>query len=435
MASTSNSKQVPTHAVLGVLAFLVSVLFAAMVPFGNNPDETAHWDNVRLMSTTRSLPVFVPPPGRAALPDHVRESIQRAAGMSELPEGALSRDESHQPPLYYVLASILRLFGADFLTIRLMSAVLAGLTVAYCCKWIGSNIGDDYVRPLGALLCVLPVQAQLGGAVSNDALTHLLCAVIIGEAISLIKSSDVKLGSLVALSLTIAAGLYTKLTVLQLLPWLLVVAVFWKQRTGSLNTKFVAQITLVLIGAGVLTIPMWLRNISLYADPLARTIYTATGPNFSPADIEKLAGWSHADYLRQVAVRSLASFWYFLHPNTPLSRFAGEPLPFIAIMLVMTPALVGVIRALRDPEHRKNVPLTLALLMVPIVIVPFYYAFISQVFQAQGRYFLPALLPISVLTVIGWKQLSKLLWLSYVPAVILGMLTIKQLLSGGFASQ
>ncbi|MFM2222590.1 MAG: hypothetical protein RLZZ78_847, partial [Armatimonadota bacterium] len=83
MASTSNSKQVPTHAVLGVLAFLVSVLFAAMVPFGNNPDETAHWDNVRLMSTTRSLPIFVPPPGRAALPDHVRESIKRAAGMSE----------------------------------------------------------------------------------------------------------------------------------------------------------------------------------------------------------------------------------------------------------------------------------------------------------------------------------------------------------------
>jgi hypothetical protein len=77
----------------------------------------------------------------------------------------------------------------------------------------------------------------------------------------------------------------------------------------------------------------------------------------------------------------------------------------------------------------------LALLLVPILIVPFYYAFISQVFQAQGRYFLPALLPISVLTIVGWKQLSKLSWLAYVPAVILGLLTIKQLLGGGFASQ
>ena len=435
MASMSSNKQIPTHAVLGVLAFFVSVLFAAMVPFGNNPDEAAHWDNIRLMSTSKSLPVFVPPPGRAALPEHVRDSIQRAAGMAELPEGALSRDEAHQPPLYYILASLLRLTGGDFLVIRLLSAVLAGLTVAYCCKWVGINVGDDYVRPLGALLCVLPVQAQLGGAVSNDALTHLLCAVIIGETISIFRSPNVSVRSLVLLLVTIAAGLYTKLTVLQLLPWLVIVALVWKQRAGGLSIKFLSQLGLVLVGAGLLTAPMWLRNLTLYADPLARTIYTATGPNFSPADIEKLAGWSHADYVRQVAVRSLASFWYFLHPNTPLSKFAGEPLPFVAIMCVITPAIVGTIRAFRDPESRQNVPLMFALLLVPIVIVPFYYAFISQVFQAQGRYFMPALLPISVLTIIGWKRLSKLPWLAYVPAVILGMLTVKQLLGGGFASQ
>jgi peptidoglycan biosynthesis protein MviN/MurJ (putative lipid II flippase) len=104
-------------------------------------------------------------------------------------------------------------------------------------------------------------------------------------------------------------------------------------------------------------------------------------------------------------------------------------------MLVITPALVGIIRAFRDPERRGNVALMSALLLAPVVIMPFYYAFISQVFQAQGRYFLPALLPISVLTIVGWKQLSKLPWLAYAPAVILGLLTIKQLLSGGFASQ
>ena len=420
---------------LGVLAFFVSVLFAAMVPFGNNPDEAAHWDNIRLISTTKRLPVFVPPPGRSPLPKTVLSSIQRETGMTELPEGALSRDEAHQPPMFYLLAAILKLLGGDFLVIRLLSAVLAGLTVAYCCKWVGTNVGDDYVRPLGALLCVLPVQAQLGGAVSNDALTHLLCAVIIGETISIFRSPNVSVRSLVLLLVTIAAGLYTKLTVLQLLPWLVIVALVWKQRDGGLSIKFLSQLGLVLVGVGILTAPMWLRNLSLYADPLARTIYVATGPNFSPADIEKVAGWSHADYIRQVAVRSLASFWYFVHPNTPLSRFAGEPLPFVGIMLVITPALVGITRAFRDPQNRVNVPLMSALLLVPIVIMPFYYAFISQVFQAQGRYFLPALLPISVLTIVGWRHLSKLQWLAYTPAVILGLLTIKQLLGGGFASQ
>ncbi|MEY3764915.1 MAG: hypothetical protein RLZ42_1575 [Armatimonadota bacterium] len=434
MASTSN-KQIPTHAVLGVLAFLVSVLFAAMVPFGNNPDETAHWDNIRLISATKRLPVFVPPPGRAPLPENVVTSIQRATGMTQLPEGALSRDEAHQPPFYYLLAAILKMAGGDFLTIRLLSAVLAGLTVAYCCKWIGTNFGDDYVRPLGAFLCVLPVQAQLGGAVSNDALTHLLCAIIIGEALTVIRSNDIQLRALLLLGAAITVGLYTKLTILQLLPWLVIVAAVYKAKTTGLTVKFCSQFTLMLVAVGILTAPMWLRNLTLYADPLARTIYVATGPNFSPADIEKVAGWSHADYIRQVAVRSLASFWYFIHPNTPLSRFAGEPLPFIGIMLVITPALVGIIRAFRDPERRGNVALMSALLLAPVVIMPFYFAFISQVFQAQGRYFLPALLPISVLTIVGWKQLSKLPWLAYAPAVILGLLTIKQLLSGGFASQ
>jgi hypothetical protein len=263
----------------------------------------------------------------------------------------------------------------------------------------------------------------------------LLCAIIIGEALTVIRSNDIQLRALVLLGAAIIVGLYTKLTVLQLLPWLVIVAAVYKFKTTGLTVKFCSQFTLMLVAVGILTAPMWLRNVTLYADPLARTIYVATGPNFSPADIEKVAGWSHADYIRQVAVRSLASFWYFIHPNTPLSRFAGEPLPFVGIMLVITPALVGIIRAFRDPERRGNVTLMSALLLAPVEIMPFYYAFISQVFQAQGRYFLPALLPISVLTIVGWKQLSKLPWLAYAPAVILGLLTIKQLLSGGFASQ
>lgn len=433
MASTSN-KQIPTHVVLGVLGFLVSILFAAMVPFGNNPDETAHWDNIRLISTTKSLPVFVPPAGRAELPASVRSSIERAAGMSELPDGALSRDESHQPPFYYIVAAILRTLGGDYLTIRILSAVFAGLTVAYCCWWVGIQLGDSYVRPIGAFLCVLPVQAQLGGAVSNDALTHLLCAVIIGEAITIIKNVAAHPRSLVLLTAAITAGLYTKLTVLQLLPWILLVAVVWKAKTNGLTSRFLSQLGAVVVVAALLTSPMWLRNLSIYGDPLARTIYKATGPNFSPADIEKLAGWSHADYLRQVAVRSLASFWYFIHPNTPLNRFAGDPVPFAAILAVIAPATVGCVKALRGSDNRQHVPVMMMLLLVPIVILPFYFAFISQVFQAQGRYFLPALLPIAVLTIAGWKRLSSQAWIAYIPSGILGLLLLKQLLSGGFAS-
>lgn len=414
---------------------MVSILFAVMVPFGNNPDEAAHWDNVRLMSETKSLPVFVPPAGRAELPADVRTSIERAAGISELPEGALSRDESHQPPLYYIIAAILRTIGGDYLVMRILSAVFAGLTVAYCCWWCEAHFGEQYVRPLGTFLCVLPSQAQLGGAVSNDSLTHLLCALIIGEFISTIKAAVVQPRALVILTAAITAGLYTKLTVLQLLPWLLIVAVGWKVKTTGLSGRFIGQILGVLVVVMLLTSPMWLRNLSLYGDPLARTIYKATGPNFSPADIEKVAGWTHADYLRQVGVRSVASFWYFIHPNTPLSRFVGEPVPFAAIAAVIAPALVGCMKLLRDPASRRDIPLLVTLLAVPVIILPFYFVFVSQVFQAQGRYFLPALLPIAVITIAGWKRLSPRVGIAFIPSAILGLLFIKQLLGGGFASQ
>jgi hypothetical protein len=197
------------------------------------------------------------------------------------------------------------------------------------------------------------------------------------------------------------------------------VAVGWKVKTTGLSGRFIGQIVGVLVVVMLLTSPMWLRNLSLYGDPLARTIYKATGPNFSPADIEKVAGWTHADYLRQVGVRSVASFWYFIHPNTPLSRFVGEPVPFAAIAAVIAPALVGCMKLLRDP----------------VIILPFYFVFVSQVFQAQGRYFLPALLPIAVITIAGWTRLSPRAGIAFVPSAILGLLFIKQLLGGGFASQ
>jgi hypothetical protein len=40
-----------------------------------------------------------------------------------------------------------------------------------------------------------------------------------------------------------------------------------------------------------------------------------------------------------------------------------------------------------------------------ILLVPFFTRFVLTFFQAQGRYFFPALLPIAVLTVLGWSSL------------------------------
>ena len=67
------------------LSLLLSLFFVWRVPFGDNPDETAHRDYIRLIVEERGFVKF----------------IER----DKLPEDAPSRDEAHQPPLYYLLCA------------------------------------------------------------------------------------------------------------------------------------------------------------------------------------------------------------------------------------------------------------------------------------------------------------------------------------------
>ena len=131
--------------------------------------------------------VFVPPPGRKPLPEPVLERIEKATGMRELPEGASSRDEAHQPPGYYVMAArVWQWTGGNVAWVRGLSAVFQFATVTV----IGLGmLGLFPGRPsaaigAAALAAVWPVQAQLGGAVSNDALCHFWCALVVVVCVS-----------------------------------------------------------------------------------------------------------------------------------------------------------------------------------------------------------------------------------------------------------
>jgi hypothetical protein len=142
----------------------------------------------------------------------------------------------------------------------------------------------------------------------------------------------------------------------------------------------------------------------LYGDPLALAIYTKTGPNFSPQAMMDLRGWTMADYLRNVAVRSFATFWYFLHPN----QIKPAPVLFLLVLVIGLGGLLGTLRWLRDdragePGQRRVVGLYL---LAPVLLAPFFARFVLTVFQAQGRYFLPVLLPIALVTCLGWATLA-----------------------------
>lgn len=423
-------------ACLAALAFVVSLLFSWMVPLGNNPDEIAHWDYIRLIQRDHKLPVFLPQAGRKPLPTAIIEKLRNETGKTQLSEGELSRDEVHQPPLYYVLASIVAQPAmGGYVAARLLSALFSGLTVFYICLWYARVFKSDATIALGMLIALMPAQAQLGGAVSNDALTHLLCALLLGESIVITLTKEVTGRQWITLGVVLIGGLATKLTVLQLLPWLVMVCSGVRIKHFGIDKKWFIQLIGVVAVAIIALTPMWLRNVVLYSDPLARSIYVATGPNFSPAEISQLAGWSTYDYYRQVGIRTFASFWYFIDPNTPLNRFHGDLLPLGLVLTVVIPSFAGIYKQIKSGSTTLPKPILLLLASVLFVLLPFYGVFVSTVFQAQGRYLLPALLPVSVFTTLGWAALGKSSLLTYVPVAVMGFLSGLQLLNGGFATR
>lgn len=421
-------------------ALALSVSFAARVPLDHNPDESSHRDYIRLLVEQKGLVMFVPPAGRKPLPPAVVEKMQAREGMTELPEGAPSRDEVHQPPLYYALAALVfSLTGGSLLALRLVALPFHLATV-----WVAWRAGRDLFpeRPelapaLAAFVAFLPIQAQLGGAISNDAATHFFCALIVWRLARLVAphlsaplgAPAVREGAF--LGVLFGLGLLTKLTTLQLYP-VLVVAVGLALRAKRIEKGTGAILVVLAVGVGLVIAAPWLvRNLNLYGDPLAQTIYKATGLNFSPEEISAAAGWSSADYARNVGLRSLASFWYFLDPNLPLKQFVGPPvLLLLALGLTLAP-LFGLYLASKEG---KSAPVAGFAALIPLCLVPFFIKFVSEVFQAQGRYFLPSLLGGAVVCVCGFSALGKnSKAASFVPAALLFVLALWQLVGDGYA--
>ena len=413
--------------ILLAASLLLSVCFALRVPLGDNPDETAHRDYISLIVQERGFVRFIP--------------------HGDLAEGAPSRDEAHQPPLYYLLcAPVYATTKGNTLAVRLVSVVIQLATVCMtyiACRDLFPRRGEIALGT-AAFAAFLPTQAQLGGAISNDALTTLFCVAILWRLAALVKYGQ-SAKDLLWLGALFGLGLWTKLSVVQLVP-AFALAYFLAVRGGKMTTKQALLHGVGALALGTVIASPWLvRNTLLYGDPLTLGIYKLTGANFSPADVQAGFGWTSADYLRQVGVRSFATFWYFLDPNLPPNRFTGSPVPLLVVVAVALTTLAALYRRAKAGAFGADTGRILTLFGgALLLLLPFYLRFVLSVFQAQGRYFLPALLPVAALTAAAWTtrpldvdgsksdiappNYVTVLW---VPAVLLA-LSVLQLLGGGF---
>lgn len=379
--------------VLLAASLALSVLFALRVPLNRNPDESSHRDYIRLLIENRGFVRFVPVPFDTAFGDRPTPW------------------ETHQPPLYYLLCAPVHLLsGGSVFAVRLVAAALQLLTVFVVFRACRDLFP---VRPYlaagaAAFAAFLPTQAQLSASISNDSLTTLLCAAIFWQLGLLVTRGQSVSGAL-ALGVLLGLGLLTKISVLQLLP-AFGVAYFLATRATLLTNREAMGRLALAVGLGVVLASPWLlRNVALYGDPLALSIYKLTGPNFTPGAISEIAGWQRNDYLRNVGVRSYATFWYILPPNLPFKQFTG---PAWQLIIVLVLGLGGAFGAYKwSKSDRETVPdagerRVAGLFALGIaLLVPFFAQFVLSIFQAQGRYFLPILLPAATLCVLGWSEI------------------------------
>jgi len=392
---------------------LLAIAYNLATPFGNNgypntPDEGAHFQYVAYVAREWRLPKF-----------------EGYAGVGY---------EAHQPPLYYFLAAaVYALTGGEGKAVRLLSTACSAGVVWLVWLTLRRLAPERLLLALAGMgfAAFLPMHIAIGSAVGNDALTNLLFAAVLYALLvnlrgvgthSRVPLHPLPIDGLRLLTIPVLVGLamLTKATGILLIPIMLLgVVVVVRLRSGRWGAAFGAA-TLALV-ITLLVSGWWLvRNYMLYGDPLLQRTFLEVFAGTAKAQDFINQGMTWGQYARLVADWTFRSFWFaYGMPETArtgLPNFLPDSV-YLGLGVLTLGAVVGFVLRLREPSPLwVRVWLLLAGLCLVLTLVSFVL-FVRVFFQTQGRYFYPALLPISVFWALGWERLVPE---RYRPTALLG---------------
>lgn len=374
------------------------------------------------LSTTRQVVPDYGAPDERAHANYVARLL-RGEGVGVLrpddPQGA-EHYQFHQPPLYYILAAgWCRLVGVDpqdaqtgrwLRFLNVMIGMATALGIYFAASWgLGSAAIARCAVGIGALM---PMHLALCAAVSNDPLLIALCTWAIA-----ICAFGLRFGwtasRAAVLGLVVGLALLTKTSSLALAPAVLI-ALLWGQRRSEGASP---RARLVLMAAGIaalLAAPWWLRNFSVYGDPLAMNAFRASFTGTAQAGDFILAFGAYDYWIRWVGWWTLRSFFgAFGYMDIFL------PSPLYAVLGVLS-GLCGAIGAWswwKDRAFSVRGFTGAATLFVVVVLTQFVY-FNTVYFQGQGRYLYPAIAPIACALATGvWIVMRRATWCWLLPTV------------------
>jgi 4-amino-4-deoxy-L-arabinose transferase-like glycosyltransferase len=355
------------------------------------PDERQHANYVGRVAEGQGLPVFDPEA------PNLYETYQ-----------------SHQPPLYYLLAAPVAMAAgqvehlATGRALRLLNCLIGAvgvLGVYFFAYWGFRSRGAALAA--GAFASLLPMHLALSGAVSNDPLLFALCSWTMAVA-ALACRQGWTLPRGLAVGLLMGLAFLTKTTSVALWP---AVAL------GYLLSRKIPReaATTPWAGAAALLLPLafgapwWLRNMSLYGDPFAMKAFTQAFTG-SPQAQDFLRAFGPADYWLMGGESGTGVFWWtlrsffgafgymdvFLSPGLYWSLAAATVGLALAALVKQGPKAQE-----EDEERPGRKAVTIMGSVFLLLVLALFLRFNAQYFQGQARYLFPAIAPIAAAIGLG----------------------------------
>lgn len=394
-----------------VICYLaLGAAYALLTPLWQTPDEPAHFNNIVHIAQTGRLPVLQPG-------DYDQAYLEKLKAERFPPELSIEpvRYEGHQPPLYYLLMTpVLWLLQGAGLTaqvwaLRLLNVGVGALVIFFI--WLSTRRLFPQ-RPRVALLAAgfvafLPMHIAMSAAINNDALTELFIAAVMFRLLGVLQMDETSFTDWAIIGLVIGLGLLTKFQAYILIP-LAGVVWLWQLWRSLRAHEFTARCWLtgvaLALPALLLSLPWWLRNLSIYGPPdlfgLDRHAAVVVGQPRT-ADWIATQGWSA--YLDRFITFTFRSFWGVFGWMGVFMDARVYLLLTILTILILAGLAWQLRRWRRGDLHLAGFQKRgLWLLLLHLALMAAAYLWYNLDFvQHQGRYFFPALLPISIFVAAG----------------------------------
>ena len=274
--------------------FVLGALFAANTPAWQAPDEPAHYNYIAYLAENGNFPVL----HFGDYPHAYLEQIKAAKFPPEMPVTPI-RYESHQPPLYYVLAAPIYGLASGSLTALRLLSVLLGAGIVALAYGVARRVlpgRPDVALGAAAFVAFLPQHLATVSQVGNDVLAELLLAAVLFVLVGMAarpaqRALPMPAGGMISaqsplppawvpgqplvsermtplvLGVLLGLILITKTTAYVAAPLALGVLVWrWLEDRASVRRVLLEGLS-VLLPAALIAVPWYARNITIYGWP------------------------------------------------------------------------------------------------------------------------------------------------------------------------